>query len=112
MSDADSTTASPVVLDDQLALYAALGLLALPPSIIGVPVTTYAWQQRMLGAFVVGRTNHGRLRHISTLAGLTREQALDAVGRPRVELLEIADPTMDPPTPADITRQLPPPRER
>ncbi len=82
----------PVVIDDQLGLYAALGALELPTDVVGVPVTTCAWQQRMLGAFVGDRLTIGRLRQIALDIGASTAEVVDAAARPRSDRLDIADP--------------------
>ena len=79
-----------VVVDDQLALLAALG--ALPASLGVAPVTTCAWQQRVLGAFVAPRSTAGSLQRLAASVGANAAVALAASGAPDPALLLIADP--------------------
>ena len=88
-----------VVVDDQLALLAALG--ALPGSLDVVPVTTCAWQQRVLGAFVAPRSTEGQLQRLAASVGANAAVALAAGGTPNPTLLVIADPR---PLAVDIAR--------
>jgi kynureninase len=81
-----------VVVDDQLALLATLGLLVLPDGVRGTLVTTYAWQLRVTQALVSGRTTEGSLQRVVALAGIERPEALARVTRPDPALLEVIDP--------------------
>ncbi len=69
-----------VVVDDQLALLAALGLL--PTASVTTIVTTYAWQQRILGAFVAPRSSEGQLQRIAASVSASAATVLAAVGDP------------------------------
>ena len=89
----------PSVVDDQLALLAALG--SLPMELGVVPVTTYAWQQRILGAFVAPRATAGQLQQIAARAGATAARAIAAAGDPDPDYLVIADPR---PLAVDVAR--------
>ena len=89
----------PSVVDDQLALLAALG--SLPMELGAVPVTTYAWQQRILGAFVAPRATAGQLQQIAARAGATAARAIAAAGDPDPDYLVIADPR---PLAVDVAR--------
>lgn len=82
-----------VVVDDQLALLAALDLLQPPPGTRAI--TTYGWQQRVLGVFVAPRATGGQLQAIAADAGATAADVLVAVGAPDPERLVIADPRDD-----------------
>ncbi len=74
MSSADPGAAiGAAVLDDQLALLAALG--SLPMKLGVVPVTTYTWQQRILGAFVAPRATAGQLQQIAAKVGANAARA-------------------------------------
>ena len=89
MSDPD-VARSFVVVDDQLALLAALQILPVPPDT--TIVTTYGWQQRILGAFVAPRATEGPLQRIAVGASATAATVLDAIGSPNDEHLTVADP--------------------
>lgn len=60
-----------VVVDDQLALLATLGVLVLPEGVRGTLATGYAWQLRLTQALVSGRSTEGSLQRLVTMAGLT-----------------------------------------
>lgn len=88
-----------VIVDDRLALFAALGWL---PREAGVEiVTTYGWQQRLLGAFVAPRATEGQLQRLAATLGASAATALEAGGHPDPALLTIADPRT---TAIDIAR--------
>jgi len=88
-----------VIVDDRLALFAALGWLPTDPDI--EIVTTYGWQQRLLGAFVAPRRTEGQLQRLAATLGASAATALDAAGNPDPQLLTIADPRS---TAIDIAR--------
>lgn len=92
MSGAAIGRTAPVVVDDQLALLAALGLLTLREAMIGTPSTTYAWQLRLCQALVSGRCSLGALRRLVAAAGVTSAVALTRVTRPDTALLDVVDP--------------------
>lgn len=81
-----------VIVDDQLALLATLGMLVVPDGVHGTLATTYAWQLRLTQALVSGRTTEGSLQRVVALAGLDRADALARVTRPDPALLEVIDP--------------------
>jgi hypothetical protein len=88
-----------VIVDDRLALFAALGWLPTDP---GVDiVTTYGWQQRLLGAFVAPRATEGQLQRLAATLGASAATALEAGGDPDPALLTITDPRA---TAIDIAR--------
>jgi hypothetical protein len=88
----DPTRPFPVVVDDHLALLAVLGLLVLPPEIIGTPTTTYAWQLRLTQALVHGRSTKGVLQRLTSNAGVTPQEALFRINRPDPQRLDVVDP--------------------
>jgi hypothetical protein len=81
-----------LVVDDHLALVAALGALVLPGGVVGTPTTTYAWQLRLSQALVAERTTTGALQRLASLAGVTKSEALFRVTRPDPRLLDVVDP--------------------
>ena len=87
---APEAAGSFVVVDDQLALLAALGILPVPPDT--TIVTTYGWQQRILGAFVAPRAAEGQLQRIAAGASVTAAAVIEAIGSPNEEHLTVADP--------------------
>ncbi len=98
MSESD-VARSFVVVDDQLALLAALQILPVSPDT--TIVTTYGWQQRILGAFVAPRATEGQLQRIAAGASMTAAAVIEAVGSPKEQHLTIADPRA---TAVDIAR--------
>jgi hypothetical protein len=79
-----------VVVDDQLALLAARDVLM--PADDSIVVTTYGWQQRVLGAFVAPRATRGQLQAIAADARATAAHVLAAVGSPDPQRLIVVDP--------------------
>jgi nucleotide-binding universal stress UspA family protein len=81
-----------VVVDDQLALLATLGVLILPDGVRGTLTTTYAWQLRLTQALVSGRSTEGTLQRLVAMAQISRAAALARVTRPDPTLLDVIDP--------------------
>ncbi len=57
-----------------------------------IEITTYGWQQRVLGAFVAPRTTRGQLQVIAADARATAAEVRAAVGSPDPTRLVVADP--------------------
>src|SRR5690349_9818949 len=55
-------------------------------------ITTYGWQQRILGAFVAPRATEGRLQRIAAGVSATAATVLSLVGNPNPASLVVADP--------------------
>jgi hypothetical protein len=92
VSDPLVETGASVLVDDQLALLAALGLIIVPDGVHGTLATTYAWQLRLTQALVAGRTTAGTLQRVVALSSFTPSEALARITRSDPSLLVVVDP--------------------
>lgn len=99
-----------VLVDDQLALVAALGLIS-DSDLITLPVvTTYGFHARLLQPLVeqrAGRPKNSPLKAIVKAAGIEPAEAMRVLGRPDSRRLLIANPVPLLPTAVQIRGQFP-----